>query len=49
LPSSPGGAGGMGLAGLRDRVESLGGTFSTQDRPGGGTEIAMTLDTGGGP
>ena len=49
LPSSPGGTGGMGLPGLRDRVESLGGTFTTQDRPGGGTEIAMTLDTGGGP
>ena len=49
LPSSPGGAGGMGLSGLRDRVESLGGTFVAQNRPGGGTEIAMTLDTGGGP
>ncbi len=38
--------GAMGLAGLRDRVESLGGTFLLRDRPGGGTEIAMTLETG---
>jgi signal transduction histidine kinase len=49
LPPSPGGAGGLGLSGLRDRVESLGGTFAARTRPGGGTEISMTLDTGGGP
>ncbi|WP_210529237.1 sensor histidine kinase [Rubellimicrobium arenae] len=39
--------GGMGLAGLRDRVESLGGTFVARTRPDSGTEIAMTLETGG--
>jgi signal transduction histidine kinase len=39
--------GAMGLAGLRDRVESLGGTFLARTREGGGTEIAMTLETGG--
>lgn len=38
--------GAMGLAGLRDRVESLGGSFLARNRPGGGTEIAMTLETG---
>lgn len=38
--------GAMGLAGLRDRVESLGGIFAAGPRPGGGTEIAMTLETG---
>jgi signal transduction histidine kinase len=38
--------GAMGLSGLRDRVEALGGTFLARPRPGGGTEIAMTLETG---
>jgi signal transduction histidine kinase len=47
LPPSPGGTGGLGLSGLRDRVESLGGSFVARTRPGGGTEIAMTLDSGG--
>lgn len=47
LPPSPEGAGRMGLGGLRDRVESLGGTFVARTRPEGGTEISMTLDTGG--
>lgn len=36
--------GGMGLAGLRDRVESLGGTFVARTRPEGGTELVMTLE-----
>lgn len=49
LPPLPEGRGGLGLPGLRDRVESLGGTFLAQGRPGGGTEVAMVLDTGGGP
>lgn len=35
---------GMGLAGLRDRVESLGGTFAALTRPDGGTELSMTLE-----
>jgi signal transduction histidine kinase len=47
LPPSPEGVGRMGLGGLRDRVESLGGTFVARTRPEGGTEISMLLDTGG--
>jgi signal transduction histidine kinase len=39
--------GAMGLAGLRDRVESLGGTFRAATREGGGAEVALTLETGG--
>lgn len=39
--------GGMGLAGLRDRVESLGGTFVARTHPKGGTELSMLLETGG--
>ena len=38
---------GMGLAGLRDRVESLGGSFVARTRPEGGAEIIMTLEIGG--
>ncbi len=37
---------GMGLSGLRDRVESLGGSFVARTHPGGGAELTMTLDTG---
>lgn len=41
--------GGMGLAGLRDRVESLGGVFESRNRMSGdhilGAEIIMTLET----
>lgn len=37
---------GLGLSGLRDRVESLGGTFETGNRAdGAGAEIHMALDT----
>jgi len=36
--------GGLGLAGLVDRVESLGGTLRLLDRPGGGAELRMELD-----
>jgi signal transduction histidine kinase len=35
----------MGLAGLRDRIESLGGTFSARTRPEGGTELLMALES----
>ena len=35
---------GMGLSGLRDRVEALGGTFTARDRPDGGAELAMEVD-----
>jgi signal transduction histidine kinase len=34
---------GMGLAGLRDRVESLGGTFSIYREQGAKTRIEMNL------
>mgnify|MGYP001765325492 CR=1 FL=1 len=43
-----GGAGddghGLGLAGLVDRVESLGGELEMRNRPGGGAELHMRLD-----
>jgi signal transduction histidine kinase len=35
--------GGQGLIGLRDRVESLGGEFSIDPRPGGGTVLTARL------
>jgi signal transduction histidine kinase len=38
--------GGSGLAGLRDRVAALQGTFEIQSPPGGGTCIVMTLPVG---
>lgn len=38
---------GLGLSGLRDRVESLGGRFRLGSRPGGGAELTMELDVGG--
>ena len=41
------GDGGMGLAGLRDRVESLGGRIEHRNRPGGGAELLMSLDLRG--
>ncbi|MCA8881544.1 MAG: two-component sensor histidine kinase [Rhodobacteraceae bacterium] len=37
---------GLGLSGLRDRIESLGGGFSVRNRDEGGAEISMTLFTG---
>ncbi|MBP1806051.1 sensor histidine kinase [Rubellimicrobium aerolatum] len=46
LPPEPR-EGAMGLSGLRDRVESLGGTFTARTRVDGGAEVAMTLDLGG--
>lgn len=39
--------GGMGLQGLKDRVESLGGHIDQRNRNGGGAELRMTLDLGG--
>jgi signal transduction histidine kinase len=35
---------GLGLAGLADRVEALGGELKTLNRPGGGAELRMVLD-----
>ncbi len=37
--------GGMGLSGLQDRIESLGGTMVMQNRPDGGAELSMELET----
>lgn len=37
---------GLGLAGLRDRVEALGGTFEMRSPAGGGAELRMTLVPG---
>lgn len=37
----------LGLAGLADRVESLGGQFMARNRPGGGAELVMSLDLQG--
>ncbi len=47
-PPGPGADGtSLGLAGLADRVESLGGQFSARNRNGGGAELAMSLDLRG--
>jgi signal transduction histidine kinase len=35
---------GLGLSGLRDRVESLGGEFAIESPAGGGARIAMTIE-----
>jgi signal transduction histidine kinase len=35
----------LGLAGIRDRVETLQGCFSIQSSPGGGTTLVVVLDT----
>lgn len=40
--------GGMGLAGLRDRVESLGGSFAFSRLPQKGAELSMSIDLAGG-
>lgn len=37
----------LGLAGLADRVESLGGQFTARNRAGGGAELVMSLDLQG--
>jgi signal transduction histidine kinase len=34
---------GLGLIGMRERAQALGGTFAIGDRPGGGTQIEVTL------
>ena len=40
---------GHGLAGMRERVTLLGGTFSAGPAPGGGFEVAADLPTGERP
>jgi signal transduction histidine kinase len=34
---------GLGLIGMRERAQALGGTFTIKDRDGGGTSVAVTL------
>lgn len=48
-PESRGGPGGYGLAGMRERVESLGGTLSAGSRPWRGWVVRATLPAGPGP
>ncbi len=37
---------GAGLANLRDRVESVGGSFTTESEPGAGTQVRVSLPMG---
>jgi PAS domain S-box-containing protein len=37
------GEGGMGLSGIRDRIEGLGGTMQIDSAPGRGTELSITI------
>lgn len=46
--TTPTDKGGLGLAGLTERVESLGASFSIQSAPGSGTRLEMTADTNAG-
>ncbi|ETX27493.1 sensor histidine kinase [Roseivivax isoporae] len=47
LPDGGECSGGLGLPGLRARVESLGGVFDARSGPAGGTEIVMRIPVGG--
>lgn len=38
--------GGLGLIGMRERAQALGGSFTVGDRDGGGTTVAVTLPLG---
>jgi signal transduction histidine kinase len=46
--SKRGSGDGLGLAGLRDRIESLGGTFSLESQVGAGTTLRASFQIGGG-
>jgi signal transduction histidine kinase len=48
-PAASGHRGGHGLAGMRERVTLLGGTFSAGPAPGGGFEVTAELPTGERP
>ena len=38
---------GLGLLGIRERLDALGGKFKLRSRPGGGTEVLVTVPIGG--
>src|SRR5215204_6396778 len=40
--------GGVGLVGMRERVEELGGEIEVSSRPGNGTEVTVRVPSGGG-
>jgi signal transduction histidine kinase len=40
--------GGVGLVGMRERVEELGGEIALKSRPGEGTEVTVRVPSGGG-
>ena len=42
----PGPDGGLGLRGMRERVETLGGRLAVESAPGRGTTIAVTVPVG---
>ena len=42
-PAAQPAARGLGLIGMRERAQSLGGTFAITNRPGGGTRISVNL------
>ena len=47
MPQQPDkGGDGLGLTGMRNRVESLGGMLSVSNRSSGGTRLEMTVDWG---
>jgi signal transduction histidine kinase len=48
-PAAGGHRRGHGVAGMRERVTLLGGTFSAGPTPGGGFEVAAELPTGEWP
>ncbi len=45
-PGASGEAGGFGLPGMRERVDAIGGSLDTGDRPGGGFVVAAELPLG---
>jgi PAS domain S-box-containing protein len=45
-PDSAGGTGGLGLVGIRERVERLGGTLTVESSPGLGTQVRVRVGVG---
>ncbi len=48
-PAVVGGGQGLGLASMAERVRNLGGQFSVQSQPGGGTSITASFEIAGRP